>query len=65
MQYELKKVQEEESSAAFQKLHRRAKACIYVSGAYFELKNVMCVLHVSSIFKKSSPKTSEPHYVII
>jgi histone-lysine N-methyltransferase SETMAR len=33
---ELKKVQKEEFSAAFQKLYDRAKACIYASGAYFE-----------------------------
>jgi hypothetical protein len=35
---ELKKVQKEEFSAAFQKLHDHAKACIYATGAYFELK---------------------------
>ena len=29
---ELKKVQKQEFSAAFQKLYRRAKACIYVNG---------------------------------
>jgi len=33
---ELKKVQKEEFSAAFQKLYDRAKACIYANGAYFE-----------------------------
>jgi len=33
---ELKKVQEEEFSAAFQKLYDRAKACMYATGAYFE-----------------------------
>jgi hypothetical protein len=33
---ELKKVQKEEFSAAFQKLYDRAKACIYGNGAYFE-----------------------------
>jgi predicted secreted protein len=33
---ELKKVQTEEFSAAFQKLYDRAKACIYANGAYFE-----------------------------
>jgi hypothetical protein len=33
---ELKKIQEEEFWAAFQKLHDRAKACIYASGAYVE-----------------------------
>jgi 6-phosphogluconolactonase (cycloisomerase 2 family) len=36
---ELKKVQKEEFSAAFQKLYSCAKAYIYASGAYFELKN--------------------------
>jgi hypothetical protein len=33
---ELKKVQIEEFLAAFQKLHDRAKACIYANGAHFE-----------------------------
>jgi hypothetical protein len=33
---ELKKVQKEEFSAAFQKLYDRTKACIYASCAYFE-----------------------------
>jgi hypothetical protein len=35
---ELKKVQKEKFSAAFQKLYDRAKACIHVygDGAYFE-----------------------------
>jgi hypothetical protein len=33
---DLKKVQKEEFSAAFQKLYDRAKACIYANGAYFE-----------------------------
>ena len=37
---ELKKVQKEEFSAAYQKLYNRTKACIHVygNGAYFELK---------------------------
>jgi hypothetical protein len=35
---ELKKVQKEEFSAAFQKVYNRAKACIYANGAYFEFK---------------------------
>jgi hypothetical protein len=60
---ELKKVQREELSAAFQKLYDRAKACVYANGAYFELKKGMCLLHVSSIFKKISPKTFVPHSV--
>jgi len=33
---ELKKVQKEEFSAAFQKLYEHTKACIYANGAYFE-----------------------------
>jgi hypothetical protein len=33
---ELKKVQKEELSAAFQKLHDGAKACMYANGDYFE-----------------------------
>jgi len=41
---ELKKVQKEEFSAAFQKLYNRAKACIYASGAYLELKKMVCCL---------------------
>jgi len=32
---ELKKVQKEEFSTAFQKLYDRAEACIYANGAYF------------------------------
>jgi hypothetical protein len=46
---ELKKVQKEEFSAAFQKLYDHAEVCIYVIGAYFEFKKK----YVSSIFKKS------------
>jgi len=33
---ELKTVQKEEFSAAFQKQYDRAKACIYANGDYFE-----------------------------
>jgi hypothetical protein len=33
---ELKKVQKDKLSAAFQKLYNRAKSCIYANGAYFE-----------------------------
>jgi exopolysaccharide biosynthesis protein len=33
---ELKKVQKEEFSAAFQKLYDRAKVYIYANGVYFE-----------------------------
>jgi hypothetical protein len=53
---ELKKVQKEEFSAAFQKLYDGAEACVYANGAHFELKKVMCLLHASSIFKKMNPK---------
>jgi hypothetical protein len=38
---ELKKVQKDEFSAAFQKLYGREKACSYANGAYFELKKVL------------------------
>jgi hypothetical protein len=48
---ELKKVQNEKFSAAFQKLYDRAKACIYAKGAYFGFKK-----SISSIFIKISPK---------
>jgi hypothetical protein len=54
---EVKNVQKEEFSAAFQKLYDRAKACIYANGAYFELKKPF------SVFKKISPKTFGPHCV--
>jgi hypothetical protein len=37
---ELKKVQKEEFSAAFQKLYDHTNACISANGAYFELKKV-------------------------
>jgi hypothetical protein len=46
---ELKKVQKEEFSAAFQKMHDLAKARIYANGAYFEFKKAMCLPHLSSI----------------
>jgi len=46
---ELKKTQKEEFSAAFQQLYEGAKARIYASGAYFELKKALC----SIFFKKS------------
>jgi hypothetical protein len=38
---ELKKVKREKFSPAFQKLHGRAKACVYAYGVYFEFKKVM------------------------
>jgi hypothetical protein len=57
---ELKKVQKEEFPAAFQKLHDRAKVCIYASGAYFEFKK-LCVFD----FKKISLKTFGPHCVCL
>jgi hypothetical protein len=61
---ELKKVQEEEISAAFQQLYDRAEVCIYAKGAYLELKKKgVCLPQVSSIFKKISPKTFGPHGV--
>jgi hypothetical protein len=50
---ELKKVQKEEFSAAFRKLYYRAKACVYARGAYFELKNGINLILVSSISKNN------------
>jgi len=41
----LKKFQKEDFLADFQKVHDRAKSCIYVNGAYFELKK-LCVFDV-------------------
>jgi hypothetical protein len=41
---ELKRAQKEEYLAAFQKLYNHTEACIYASGAFFELKK----RHVSS-----------------
>ena len=49
----LKNAQKEEFSATFQKLNDRTEACIYVNGAYFELKNV-CVFLVCLRFLKKS-----------
>ena len=40
---ELKKVQKEDFSAAFQKLYDCAKDCIYANEAYFELKKKRCL----------------------
>jgi len=50
---ELKKVQKEELSAAYQKLYDRAKACIYDNGAYFELKQYVSSSCVFDLKKKS------------
>jgi MFS-type transporter involved in bile tolerance (Atg22 family) len=52
--YELKKVQKEEFSAAFQKLCNGTKASIYASGAYFELKKKVCVFLMCLRFLKKS-----------
>jgi hypothetical protein len=50
---ELKKVQTEEFSAAFQKLYDRAKACMYAIRAYFEFKKLR-VFTCLRFFKKKS-----------
>jgi len=47
---ELKKVQKEEFSAAFQKLYNHAKAYIYANGAYFELRKTVSLFE----FKKKT-----------
>jgi len=49
---EIKKVQREELSAAFQKMYDRAKACIYVNWAYFELTKKVRVFFMCLRFKK-------------
>ena len=55
---ELKKVQKEEFSAAFQKLYDRAKACIYANGDYFELKEKVFLMRLRFL-KKSVLKLLE------
>jgi hypothetical protein len=50
---ELKKVQKEEFSAAFQKLYDCAKACMYAKGAYFEYKKSYVFLMSLRFLKKS------------
>jgi len=57
---ELKKVQQQEFTAAFQKLYDCAKPCVYASGAYFVLKKKGTCLRFK---KKITPKTSWPHFV--
>ena len=51
---ELKKIQKEEFSAAFQKLYDRKKACMYTNGAYFELKKAYVFLICLRFLKKKS-----------
>jgi len=51
---ELKKVQQEEFLADFQKLYDRVKAwSLYVNGAYFEFKNICVFLMCLRLFKKN------------
>jgi len=58
---ELKKIQKEEFSTAFQKLYDRAKACVYTSGAYFEFKkkyaSSSCVLDLKKSVLKHLDRT--------
>ena len=49
---ELKKVQNEKFSAAFQNLYDCAKVCIYANGAYFEFKKVRVFLMCRRFLKK-------------
>jgi hypothetical protein len=49
---ELKKIQKDEFSAAFQKMYDRAKACIYANGACFELKKLRVFLMCLRFKKK-------------
>jgi len=48
------KVQKEEFSAAFQEMYDRAKVCIYVNGAYFELKKKVHAFLMCLRFLKKS-----------
>jgi 6-phosphogluconate dehydrogenase len=50
---ELKRVQKEEFLTAFQKLYDCIKACIYATGAYFELKKGVSSSRVFDFQKKS------------
>ena len=51
---ELKKVQKEEFSAAFQKLYDRAKVFMYANAAHFEFKRKkVCVFLMCLRFKKN------------
>ena len=56
---ELKKVQKEEFSAAFQKLYDRPKPCIYANGAYFEFKKLCVFLMYIRFLKISILKLSD------
>jgi hypothetical protein len=49
---EIKKVQKEEFSAAFQKMYRRAKARLYANGAHFEFKERYVFLICLRFLKK-------------
>jgi hypothetical protein len=51
---ESKKVQKDEFSAAFQKLYDRAKACIYATGTYVELKRLCFFLICLRFLKNQS-----------
>jgi histone-lysine N-methyltransferase SETMAR len=51
---ELKKVQKEEFSAAFQKVYDRANACIYANGVYFKVKKKMSSSCVFDFLKNQS-----------
>jgi hypothetical protein len=42
---------EEEFSAPFQKIYDCAKSCVYVNGAYFELKKGMCLRFKKPVIK--------------
>jgi hypothetical protein len=54
---ELKTVQKEEFSAAFQKLYDLPKACIYANGAYFEFKKGMCLRFLTKSISKLLNRT--------
>jgi hypothetical protein len=64
---ELKKVQKEETSAAFQKLYDRAKCSINGNGIYFQLKKKgTCFPQVTfNLRRNQPPNTVRPHCVCI
>ena len=59
---ELKKVQKEEFSAAFQKLYDCAKACIYASGVFgLTLRLLMSYIYGAPILDVSRSHTTTHH----
>jgi len=62
---ELKTIQKEEFSAAFQKLYEGAKACIYAYGTHFEYKKVRVFLMCLSFFNISPKNLDRTVYIYV